>query len=103
MACYTPPAHRWGAMSIVTKLLRRREARRRGHHAGRPEDLWRDLIVRFIPGRTFVDVGCMWKVNGDYSFLAAASGATAVTGVDLAPATPEFTQRNADLGDPVRF
>jgi len=90
-------------MSIITKLLRAREGRKQGHHPGHPEDLWRELIARLVPGRTFVDVGCMWKVNGDYAFLAAASGAASVTGVDIAPATPEFVARNAQLGEPVRF
>jgi SAM-dependent methyltransferase len=90
-------------MSKLTKLLRTRDARRRGYHPGRPEDLSRDLIARYVPGRTFVDVGCMWRVHGAYSFFASASGAAAVTGIDLAPATPEFTQRNAELGEPVRF
>jgi 2-polyprenyl-3-methyl-5-hydroxy-6-metoxy-1,4-benzoquinol methylase len=61
------------------------------------------LIAPLVPGRTFVDVGCMWEVDGDYSFLAAASGATSVTGVDIAAATPQFTTRNAQLGEPVRF
>src|ERR1051326_4750408 len=97
--CDVPSA----AMSILTKLLRTWEARKRGYHAGYPEDLWRTLIAPLVPGRTFVHVGCMWEVDGDYSFLAAASGATSVTGVDIAAATPQFTTRNAQLGEPVRF
>jgi SAM-dependent methyltransferase len=90
-------------MSMLTKLLRDREARKRGYYRGRPEDLWRELIVRHAPGRTFADVGCMWKVHGDYAFHAAAHGATAVTGIDLMGATPEFLKRNAERGAPVQF
>jgi SAM-dependent methyltransferase len=90
-------------MSMLTKLLRARDARKQGYHPGRPEDLWRDLVRRYVPGRTFADVGCMWKVNGEYAFLAAAHGAKAVTGLDLMTATPAFLHRNAELGAPVRF
>lgn len=90
-------------MSKLSKFLERRELLRRGYHPGRPEDLWRELITKYAPGRTLVDVGCMWKVNGDYTFVAAAKGATAVTGIDVNPATREFTERNAALGNPVRF
>jgi SAM-dependent methyltransferase len=70
---------------------------------GRPEELWRELIARHAPGRSFVDVGCMWKVDGAYAFHALASGATAVTGIDVAPATPAFAAKNAAVGDRVRF
>jgi SAM-dependent methyltransferase len=45
----------------------------------------------------------MWRVSGEYAFLAHARGATAVTGIDVAPATAAFRARNAEMGDPVRF
>ncbi len=90
-------------MSRLTKLLRTRDATRRGYHAGRPVDLWRELIARHVPGRSLVDVGCMWDVNGEYAFLAADRGAVSVTGIDVGPATPEFLRRNAVLSNPVRF
>ena len=70
---------------------------------GRPEDLWRELIARYAPGRRFVDVGCMWKVDGAYAFLAVDAGATEVAGVDLQAATPAFEAENARRGMPVRF
>jgi len=63
---------------------------------GRPEDRWRQLIADLAPGRSFVDVGCMWNVHGGYAFHALASGATRVVGVDVEPATDEFHRRNAD-------
>src|SRR5262249_28776523 len=79
-------------------------ARRRARHAPRkPEQLWRDLIAAHAPGRSVVDVGCLWNVHGAYAFHAAAHGARAVTGVDVNPATPEFQQENAARGEPVRF
>jgi hypothetical protein len=79
----------------------------RGHHRylrGSPEDLWRDLLRRHVPGKTVVDVGCMWHVHGAYAFHALASGATRVTGIDVGPATPEFLRRNTADGSPkIRF
>src|SRR5207237_907334 len=92
-----------GPMSMLTKLLRARDARKRGYHPGRPEALWRDLIARHTPRRSFVDVGCMWRVNGEYAFFAADHGATAVTGIDIAAPTSEFLKRNTESGERVRF
>jgi SAM-dependent methyltransferase len=71
--------------------------------SGRPEQIWLQLIRRHAASSSFVDVGCMWKVNGAYAFHALASGATRVTGIDLNPATPEFEARNRTEGDRVRF
>jgi len=45
----------------------------------------------------------MWRVDGAYAFHALASGATAVTGIDINPATPKFCERNAAAKDRVRF
>jgi SAM-dependent methyltransferase len=70
---------------------------------GRPEEVWLRLIERLAPSRTFVDVGCMWKVDGAYAFHALAHGATEVTGVDINPATPEFEARNRAERNRVRF
>ncbi len=87
-------------MSKLTKFFRRRQ----GYLSGRrPEDLWRELIARHAAERSFVDVGCMWKVDGAYAFHALANGASAVTGIDMLPATEEFRRRNAEVGDRVRF
>lgn len=69
----------------------------------RLEDRYREIIARLAPGNSFVDVGCMWAVNGGYAFHADASGATTVTGFDINEASPEFLQRNAASGNRVRF
>jgi Methyltransferase domain len=63
----------------------------------------RQLIAQHAPGLSFVDVGCMWKVDGAYAFLAMDVGATAVTGLDLMPATAAFEAANAGRAAPVRF
>jgi len=72
---------------------------------GRPSrrELYRSLIASHAPGRSVADVGCMWRVHGDYAFHALASGATDVVGVDVSTPTAEFTARNAAAGNRVRF
>jgi hypothetical protein len=67
------------------------------------QSLYRRLIAEHVPGRSFVDVGCMWNVHGAYAFHAVTSGATEVSGVDLMPPTSEFVRGNAALGNKVRF
>jgi hypothetical protein len=62
-----------------------------------------ELIRRYAPGRTFADIGCMWRVNGEISFLAEESGATAVTGLDLMAATAEFVSEHERRGSQVRL
>ena len=58
---------------------------------------------RHAAGKTFCDVGCMWKVNGRIAFVAEEAGATAVTGVDVMDATPEFEAERARRSSQVRF
>ena len=58
---------------------------------------------RHAAGKTFCDVGCMWKVNGRIAFVAEEAGATAVTGVDVIDATPEFEAERARRSSQVRF
>lgn len=72
------------------------------HRAAGPE-LYRRLIAEHVPGRTFIDVGCMWGVNGGYAFHALASGAARVVGLDVDPATPEFLAENEARGSRVEF
>jgi 2-polyprenyl-3-methyl-5-hydroxy-6-metoxy-1,4-benzoquinol methylase len=70
---------------------------------GRPEDRWLALISTHAPGKSFLDVGCMWRVNGGYSFHALEAGAARVVGLDIDPATPEFDARNRSAGSRVDF
>ena len=62
-----------------------------------------DLVRAYAAGRTFADIGCMWGVNGEYSFVAEEAGATAVTGVDVFGPTPEFEEKRRTRGSSVRF
>lgn len=54
-------------------------------------------------GRSFCDVGCMWKVNGRIAFVAEEAGATRVTGLDVMEATPDFEAEHARRSSSVRF
>ena len=54
-------------------------------------------------GRSVVDVGCMWSVDGAYCFAAEDAGAVSVTGVDLMPASSRFTTERDRRGSNVRF
>jgi len=61
------------------------------------------LVRRHVPGRSFLDVGCMWSVHGRYCFAAEDAGATTVTGVDVMPPTAEFEAARARRGSGMRF
>jgi 2-polyprenyl-3-methyl-5-hydroxy-6-metoxy-1,4-benzoquinol methylase len=83
-------------------LLWRRWRARRGDVVGSYADLG-DYVRRFAPGHSFVDIGCMWGVNGELAFLAEESGASAVKGVDVFGPTPEFEQKRHDRNSAVEF
>lgn len=62
-----------------------------------------ELIARYAGGRSFVDVGCMWKVHGGLCFVAEDAGASAVTGVDVMAPSDRFLAELARRGSKVRF
>lgn len=62
-----------------------------------------EYIREYAPGRSFVDIGCMWGVNGEYAFVAEEAGATLVKGVDVFGPTPEFTAKKEERGSSVEF
>jgi SAM-dependent methyltransferase len=61
------------------------------------------LLRAHVRDRTVVDVGCMWFVDGGFSFAAEDGGATAVTGVDLMPPSEAFEAERARRGSSMRF
>ena len=69
----------------------------------RPRSVSVELIQRYTPGKSFADIGCMWGVNGHYSFLAERSGAAGVTAVDIYPASEEFERERRSSGSSIRF
>ncbi|MGE4425363.1 MAG: class I SAM-dependent methyltransferase [Solirubrobacteraceae bacterium] len=62
-----------------------------------------ELVAEHAAGRTFLDVGCMWQIHGGIALAAEAAGATAVTGVDVMDASPEYLAEHARRGSSMRF
>src|ERR1051325_10217956 len=83
-------------------LLWRYWCARRGDAVGNYNDL-PNLIRQHAPNRSFVDIGCMWGVNGEYAFIAEEAGATAVKGVDVFGPTPEFEAKKKARNSAVEF
>jgi 2-polyprenyl-3-methyl-5-hydroxy-6-metoxy-1,4-benzoquinol methylase len=83
-------------------LLWRRWRARRGDAMGSYEHL-PEYIRKHAPGKSFADIGCMWGVNGEYSFIAEQAGATSVTAVDVFGPTPEFEEKRKARHSRVRF
>ena len=81
------------------KLLAARARRR----LAKPGPDREDVVRRHAAGRSFCDVGCMWKVSGRIAFVAEEAGATQVTGIDVTEATPEFEAERARRESKVRF
>lgn len=81
----------WIASARAQRVLGRRR---------RPRE---ELIRRLAAGRSFADIGCMWGVDGAIAFLAEETGATAVTAVDLMPASARFEAERKRRSSEVRF
>jgi hypothetical protein len=79
-------------------LIARARRRLRG-----PQPDREDVVRRYAAGKTFCDVGCMWKVHGRIAFVAEEAGATAITGVDVMAATPQFEAERERRSSKVRF
>jgi hypothetical protein len=62
-----------------------------------------DLVRDEVPGKSFVDIGCMWRVEGEYCVTAAKSGARSVIGVDVTEATEGFERKRQGLPTPIEF
>lgn len=93
-------------MQSVALLARAWIAAARARRRVNPPPLQRareDLIRSHAPGRSFADIGCMWGIDGALAFLAEQSGASAVTGLDLMPATPAFAREHGRRSSRVRF
>jgi len=65
---------------------------------------WEQKRLRFIrePGRSFVDVGGMYGIDGDIAFRAEQEGARPVTVFDAGEATPAFLDRHEKGASSVR-
>jgi SAM-dependent methyltransferase len=72
----------------------------RSHHDGKTA---MDFVREEVRGKSFVDIGCMWNVNGEYCVAAAQSGARSVTGVDVIAPTAEFERKRRELAPTIEF
>ena len=82
-------------LKLLTARARRRLARAQPDREG--------VVRRHAAGKSFCDVGCMWKVHGRIAFVAEEAGASKVTGVDVMEATGEFRTEHERRGSTVRF
>lgn len=62
-----------------------------------------ELIARHVAGRSFVDVGCLWTIDGALCFAAEDAGAASVTGVDVMGPTERFQAELIRRRSSVRF
>jgi hypothetical protein len=62
-----------------------------------------DLVREEVSGKSFADIGCMWNVDGEYSFVAEESGARSVIGVDVISPTAEFERKRRERGAKIEF
>jgi hypothetical protein len=61
------------------------------------------FIKKYAPGKSFADIGCMWGVDGEFSFIAEKSGAVIVKGVDVYGPTEEFIRKRNQNHSSVEF
>lgn len=97
----------WSKAAVTTLRLRARRGAGEDWEEGR-----REWIRTNSPGRSFVDVGGLFKLVGDMAFLAEESGATQVTLFDVGdpdlicegfPEWGYFEKKKADRGSSVRY
>ncbi len=62
----------------------------------------KELIKEYTVNKSFADIGCMWGVNGDYSFHAEDCGAKRVLAVDTW-STEEFWREKENRKSAVEF
>jgi hypothetical protein len=95
------------AVSIVADAvlgfarLRRRARRLQAKESSHATRL--RVLRRYAPGRTFVDIGGMYGMEGEIAFQAEQAGATAVTLFDASEPTPGFRDRHQREGSGIRL
>ena len=70
------------------------------------DELWdvrRRLVRELAPGRSFLDVGGMFGVDGELAFLAEESGATKVALFDAMDPTERFEATHRARGSRLQF
>ena len=75
---------------------------RKGRYVGSYDQIPK-YIRDYAHGKSFVDIGCMWGVNGEYAFIAEEAGAISSKGVDVWGPTPEFEEKKRLRNSKVEF
>jgi hypothetical protein len=84
--------------------LVRRVVRKANKIVGKRADIGNEeLVQKYAKGKSFADIGCMWGVNGLFSFIAEETGATSVTAVDVYEESPEFLEEKKRRDSKIRF
>jgi len=82
----------------------RRTRRKINHILGRKGDITSaELVRKYVAGKSFADIGCLWGVNGLNSFVAEDSGASKVISLDVYPANKEFLEEHARRKSFIQF
>jgi hypothetical protein len=95
--------------ALMKRRLRRLPAERAANDSPMSESApavfqaQQDLIGRYAPGRSFLDVACLWEIHGGCAFVAEEAGATEVTASDFQPATSEYEAEHERRSSKVRF
>jgi len=79
--------------------MRERAKQRHGNRSRLPDD----LIDDYASGHSWLDVGCMWRIDGRDAFRAEELGATRVTAFDAMHPTEGFTAELAKRRSKVEF
>jgi hypothetical protein len=75
---------------------------RRARSVDRWENRYR-LVERLAPGRSFLDLGGMWGVDGEIAFRAERAGATKVVLFDGMDPSDEFQAKHRDAGSGIVY
>jgi len=68
-----------------------------------PADV-KSLFAKYVPGRSFGDLGCMWNADGAYAFYAERIGARPpLMALDINDRTPRYLEYERALRSKVRF
>jgi len=90
------------SLSLVKPWIDAARLRRRLSRSGVDAFARREQLVRELaPGKSFLDAGGMWLLNGKVAFEAERAGASSVTELDGMDPTEEFTERQRSSS--VRF
>lgn len=87
-------------LSGIAWTAKARFAQRLARRRSGPRERW---IRQYVPGRSFVDIGAMWSVDGEIAFLAEEAGAAAVTALDVMEPTARYAQEHQRRSSAVRF